>query len=89
MNDHVHVIVWPEEDRRLEDIVHSWKSFSAHELTKKYGRPAPIWQHESYDRLVRNKRELHRTISYILNNPKKRWSEMESYQWSWCKGMDQ
>ena len=88
MHDHVHVLVWPERSRRLEDIVHSWKSFTAHRLTKEHRRQSPVWQHESYDRIVRNERELYRKMMYILNNPRKCWPMSTSYRWVWCKGMN-
>jgi REP element-mobilizing transposase RayT len=87
MNDHVHVLVWPEDQYALEDIVHSWKSYSAHQLQRKHGRKGRIWQDESFDRIIRDEEELYDKMNYVLNNPRKRWPEIESYPWVWCKGM--
>jgi REP element-mobilizing transposase RayT len=87
MNDHVHVLVWPEDDECLEDILHSWKSYSAFILQRKFGRRGSIWQNESFDRIVRNEKELYEKMVYILNNPRKRWPADQNYRWAWCKGM--
>jgi REP element-mobilizing transposase RayT len=87
MNDHVHVLLWPEDEYRLEDILHTWKSFTAHALQQKHGRHESIWQEESFDRIVRNEHELYEKMVYILNNPRKRWSDSEEYPWVWLKGM--
>jgi REP element-mobilizing transposase RayT len=88
MNDHVHVLVSPEENERLEDILHSWKSYSAHILQRKFGRRGSVWQNEYFDRIVRNEQELYEKMIYILNNPNKRWPEDQKYRWVWCKGLE-
>jgi len=88
MNDHVHVLVWPEGNQRLQDIIHSWKSFTAHRLAADSGRIGNLWQHESFDRIVRNEQELYEKMQYMLNNPGKRWPELQSYKWVWCKGIE-
>lgn len=82
MNDHVHVIVAPLANVRLEQLLHSWKSFSANRLMAE-GRPAPVWQHESFDRIIRSDAELVRTILYVCSNPLKRWPELTEYRWVW------
>jgi REP element-mobilizing transposase RayT len=58
MDDHVHVLVMPIHENRLRRIVHSWKSFTASRLTQEYGRRAPVWQREYFDRIVRDDDEL-------------------------------
>ena len=87
MNDHVHVL-GPEDKYRLEDIMHTWKSYSAHQIVDFYERRAPLWQHESFERIVRNKLELYEKMRYIADNPFKRWPNLDSYEWVWCKGME-
>lgn len=42
----------------------------------------PFWQEESYDRLVRNDRELERIRFYIEHNPVRLVQEAEQYRWS-------
>ena len=47
------------------------KGGSAYQANKVLGRLGRFWQVESYDRYVRNIRELQNIIMYIANNPKK------------------
>lgn len=85
MPDHVHALVKPLRDRPLEEIIHSWKSYTAHKLRRDYGRKSPIWQDEYLDRIVRNEKELLDKAQYVLNNPLKTWSELEDYPWVWIR----
>jgi REP element-mobilizing transposase RayT len=81
MDDHVHVLFRPEDGFTIKKILHSWKSFTGHELVKKCKREAPVWQDEYFDRIVRSEAELYEKAAYILYNPRKRWSEIEDYKW--------
>jgi hypothetical protein len=47
------------------------KSFSAKRINRNEGRTGHLWQVESFDRIVRNDRELKRYERYIEENPKK------------------
>ena len=83
MDDHVHAIVRPFKDHTLSSIMHSWKSYSAHELNRRSHRTGQVWQHESYDRIVRNTRDLWEKICYIQSNPQRRWPTLITYPWVW------
>ncbi|MEW6533926.1 MAG: transposase [Thermodesulfobacteriota bacterium] len=81
MDDHVHVLAVPEQGFSLQEIVHGWKSFTAHRLQKDLGRTRRVWQREYFDRIIRDEREVVEKIGYILDNPLKRWPELEEYAW--------
>jgi putative transposase len=81
MHNHVHVIVEPSDENQLQEIVHSWKSFSANRLQREYGRKASIWQDEYFDKIIRDEEEFLEKAQYILNNPQKEWPEITEYQW--------
>ncbi|MDA1086082.1 MAG: hypothetical protein O2901_03600 [Verrucomicrobia bacterium] len=66
--NHTHVIVRPLHGFELEEILHSWKSFTAKEINKHMNRTGPVWQKESHDRLIRDSPELLRTERYVRNN---------------------
>jgi putative transposase len=85
MDDHVHILVKPQQSYHLQKIVHSWKSFTAHKFQQECGREVPVWQEEYFDRVVRGEREFKDKAQYTLNNPLKRWPEMEEYPWVWVK----
>ncbi len=82
MDDHVHVLVSPFDTHSLQQIVHSWKSFTANALRKTRTRAVPVWQDEYFDRIVRDEAELLQKTEYILGNPVKRWPEIEDYRWA-------
>ncbi|AFM23538.1 REP-associated tyrosine transposase [Desulfomonile tiedjei] len=84
MDDHIHVLAVPVEGVCLQEIVHSWKSFTANRLQRNFGRMGPIWQKEYFDRIVRDEEELMEKVNYILNNPARKWPELEEYKWVDC-----
>jgi valyl-tRNA synthetase len=71
MPNHVHVVITPRGGHPVGDILHSWKSFTAHKINELLGRTGPFWQHESYDHIVRNERALYKIQEYIDRNPEK------------------
>jgi primosomal protein N' (replication factor Y) len=93
MPDHVHLLVQPlpiqeagkEGVHSLPEILHSIKSFSAHEVNKVMKRSGPVWMDESFDRLIRSEADLHKTWDYIWNNPRRIGlvGPMEEYPYLW------
>jgi primosomal protein N' (replication factor Y) len=93
MPDHVHMLIQPlpiqergkEGVHPLAEILHSIKSFSAHEVNKTMKRSGPVWMDESFDRMVRSEADLHKTWNYIWNNPRKIGlvGPMEEYPYIW------
>jgi len=83
MDDHVHVLFRPLGEWKLAKIIHSWKSFTAHELIKVFHRSGSIWQHESYDHIIRNEADLKEKLGYITTNPMRKWPGIINYQWVW------
>src|SRR6185503_16924698 len=69
MPNHVHVLVKPVMGHSLSDILHSWKSYTSHELNRVLERTGRLWQDESFDHIVRNEAQLERIQHYIRNNP--------------------
>ena len=57
--------------KQIYDIMHLIKGCSAYESNKILNRLGRLWQIESYDRYVRNNRELQNIVMYIANNPRK------------------
>jgi type I restriction enzyme R subunit len=71
MPNHVHALVGPLANHFLQDILHSWKSFTAHAINKLLGLTGPFWQHESYDHIVRSEEQFAHYQKYIRENPLK------------------
>ena len=83
MNDHVHVLLSCLNDNSLEQIVHSWKSFTANQLQRTNRRKGRLWQDEYFDRIIRDEREFKDKLTYVMNNPTKRWPDLNNYPWVW------
>lgn len=70
MPNHVHVIFLPLGNWRLDQILHSWKSFTSKQIGKLVSdAPEPFWMSEYFDHLVRSERQLNRYRNYIAQNP--------------------
>ena len=67
----------------LSSIMHSLKSYTAQKANQLLGRSGAFWQQESYDHCIRNPDELHRIITYVLNNPVKIGLVKEWKEWKW------
>ncbi|WP_386780497.1 transposase [Luteolibacter ambystomatis] len=69
MPNHVHLLVMPGAEQRIGAILQSWKSFTARAINERAGRRGALWQRESFDHIVRNRRQLDRLAGYIAENP--------------------
>jgi len=80
MPDHVHVLLEPQPKEgtpeggtvfhNLSEILHSVKSFTAHEINKLAGSTGPVWEKESFDTLIRSEADLHEKYRYVVDNPR-------------------
>lgn len=88
MPNHVHAVFALRSPHQLNDIVHAWKSYTAHALNKLLGRSGPIWQKDYFDRLIRDEDHLARVVEYIRNNPVK--AKLRNGEWMhWEKSFDE
>jgi putative transposase len=70
MPNHVHAILRPFVSiNPLERILQSRKRLMAQEINQLLKRSGPLWQEESFDRIIRNEEHLYRCIQYIGRNP--------------------
>jgi putative DNA methylase len=72
----------------LAVVMHSLKSYTAHEANRLLGRTGQFWQHESYDHWVRDENELERIVSYIDNNPVRAGLASQPHEYRWCSAND-
>ena len=82
MPNHVHAVLKPAAGYELQEILHSWKSFTAHEMDKRLGAGGTIWQKESYDHLIRDGEDLRNQVEYVLDNPGK--AGLDGWEWAGC-----
>ena len=84
MPNHVHVLVKTMPDISISDIMHSWRSFTAHEANMVLGRTGQFWMEEYFDRYIRDAEHFDSTVRYIRNNPVKAGLVSEPEQWPWA-----
>lgn len=73
MPNHVHMVITPLKIgggyKPLSEIMQSLKGKTSRQANIILGRSGQFWQHESFDHVVRNDKELERIIEYVLYNP--------------------
>lgn len=72
----------------LSSIMHSLKSYTAHEANRLLQRHGSFWQHESYDHWVRDDDELERIVNYINGNAVNAGLASRPQDWFWCSAHD-
>jgi RecG-like helicase/REP element-mobilizing transposase RayT len=100
MPDHTHLLIEPmverEEDQggalffSLSKILHTIKSFTANRINKIENASGPVWETESFDRMIRSESDLQEKFQYIVRNP---WDAGvakpgEDYSWVWWPEME-
>ncbi|MFN8002819.1 MAG: transposase [Acidobacteriota bacterium] len=83
MPNHVHTLFTPEPGFAMSKISHSWKSFTANQCNKLLGRSGQFWEHEPYDRYIRNEQHFGKALAYIENNPVKAGLCEKPEDWRW------
>ena len=88
MPNHVHLVFRPLKstsggDTALPKIMQSLKGYTAAAANKILGRTGLFWEHESYDRVIRDEDEWKRIVRYVLNNPVKAGLVDEWRKWRW------
>jgi alanyl-tRNA synthetase/REP element-mobilizing transposase RayT len=95
MPDHVHLLFEPQVKANdvagrsifysVSELLQNIKSVSAHRLNTSRNESGPVWEKESFDRLIRSESDLQEKFVYICKNP---WTTMvvpagEDYPWLW------
>jgi REP element-mobilizing transposase RayT len=82
MPNHVHLVFeLLQGNKGISKIMQSVKGISAFECNKILFRKGKFWQDESFDRWVRDDKELFFIIRYILLNPVKAGLVKNWYEW--------
>lgn len=92
MPDHVHLLFTALRDGEgwtfaLPEILKAIKGTSARSINKLMGGNGPVWQHESFDHVLRGDESLLETIEYIRQNPVRKGlvQRPEEYPWLWIE----
>jgi REP element-mobilizing transposase RayT len=89
MPDHVHLVLTPLYDGNgfysVADIMQGIKSSSAHQINHLLNRDGQVWQHESFDHVLRREESIATKAEYVFQNPVRGGlvTAPSEYQWSW------
>ena len=84
MPNHVHAVVQPKAGFSLSEILHTWKSYTSHEINKRLlAKVVPFWQNESYEHLIRDDDDHHRCCHYTHMNPVNAMLCAHPEDWKW------
>ncbi|MCB1021117.1 MAG: transposase [Bryobacterales bacterium] len=87
MSNHVHLLVEPHAPPSR--FMKALKNYSAREANRVLRRSGSFWQPESYDRWVRDEKELSRIRSYIHENPVKAGLAIRADEYRWSSAWNQ
>lgn len=76
MADHVHLLAQPlsygkNQWYALGEILHSVKSYAAHQVNQRRRGARALWLDERFDRIVRDEAEFKEKLLYMAHNPVK------------------
>ncbi len=83
MPNHVHVLIQQAAGHSLPKIIHSWKSYTAHEANKLLGRSGDFWMPDYFDRFIRDQKHFDAVVEYIHQNPFKAGLVPAPEEWPW------
>lgn len=69
MPNHAHTLCRPLPGHELESLTGSWKRVSSQRIHRAMGRTGPLWQDESWDRIIRDAEHYSTAVRYIAKNP--------------------
>ncbi len=71
MPNHLPLILIPNAEYQLSGILHSLKSYTAHEANRILGREGQFWQDDYFDRYIRDAKHFAAAVAYVESNPVK------------------
>ncbi len=79
MPNHVHVLFSIIKPYKLEQIVKSWKGFTARSINNELEKKGELWQDDYWDRMIRSEKHFRKCKEYINENPQKARLREEEY----------
>ena len=70
MSNHVHLVIYPQAPlQQITKTIKGYTALNANRILRR--KDKPFWQHESFDRWIRDRYELEKVIRYVEQNPVK------------------
>jgi REP element-mobilizing transposase RayT len=88
MPNHVHLMFRVRGGYRLEQVIKSWKGFTANKINERIGQRGCLWQEDYWDRIVQNPRHWRKCFEYIRDNPNRAKLKAREYVLFLKEGME-
>jgi putative transposase len=83
MPDHWHALLWPRHPLAISRVVQDIKYVSARRFNRRRRTRGPVWQHQFWDRFVRDAKEFSQRLDYMHFNPVKKGLVARPEEWPW------
>ena len=89
MPDHVHLVFTPLRDAdstfSVNEIMQGIKGASVHQINQVLQRKGQVWQHESFDHVLRQEEAILAKVDYVIQNPIRAGlvNALCEYPWLW------
>lgn len=83
MPNHTHLLIQRFPSWPIQDLVRTWKSFTARRANELLGRAGPFWAREYFDRAMRGDEQTERAAAYIEANPVAAGLCARASDWPW------
>ncbi|MFH1176120.1 MAG: transposase [Acidobacteriota bacterium] len=83
MPNHVHAMIETTPGHTLDQVLHSWKSFTAKQANRLLDLTGTFWQAEYHDRFIRDEEHFARAKQYIEHNPVQPGLVASADRWRW------
>jgi len=90
MPDHVHFFITlsPSGGKPLGQTIGIWKEWTAKRILKAMNEPAPLWQPEFFDHLLRSDESLAEKWDYVCKNPVRAGLTKDAGDWPYAGSID-
>jgi len=83
MPDHIHAIIFPDEETTISEVMRRFKLSTFQQLRHAGHRSSPFWQSRFYDHALRTRREFDDALEYMHWNPVRRGLVADPAAWPW------
>jgi REP element-mobilizing transposase RayT len=83
MPTHLHLMLIPSDSDTMGNVMREIKLTSSKQVSAMRGKAGKFWQARSFDRIMRDRKELSETLEYIHLNPVKDGLVRGPQNWKW------
>jgi putative transposase len=83
MPDHLHAIIFPQDETTISEVMRRFKLSTFQKLRTAKHRNEPFWQSRFNDHALRTRREFDDVLDYMHMNPVRKGLVADPAAWPW------